>query len=122
MIVFTELVFDQLVRGLNTEVFSSPKFDELLGSAYDLTFELEVEETTGSPNDITLKVYHSNSGKGFVSVSTVINAASVTSLPYRGLASQAGPLAKFVRTSVSLGNSGTPSARVRIWATGRTHG
>lgn len=121
MTLFTELVFDQIVRG-NTEVYSSSKFEELLGSAYDLTLEVESEETTGTPADITVKLHHSNSGKGFVQLATLINASTgITSPPYRSIASQAGPFARQVRVGITLGSGSSPTARVRVWATGRSH-
>ena len=121
MIAFTELVFDQMVRNANSEVLSSAKFDELLGSAYDLTLEVEVEESSGGSPTITVNVHHSNSARGFVSLASVISAASIASPPYRSLASQGGPFGKFVRIGVVLGGT-SPTARVRVWATGRTHG
>lgn len=121
MIAFSELVFDQTVRNANNETFSSAKFDELLGSAYDLTLEVEVEESSGTSPTITVNVHHSNSGKGFVSLAAVISAANIASPPYRSLANQTGPFGKLVRIGVVL-NGTSPTARVRIWATGRTHG
>ena len=119
MIAFSELVFDQLVR--SGEAFSSAKFDELLGSAYDLTLEAEVEESSGTNPTITVNVHHSNSGKSFVSLAAVISGASISAPPYRSLASQSGPFGKLVRIGVVLGGT-SPTARVRVWATGRTHG
>lgn len=124
MIAFTELVFDQIVRGDDVEVFSSSKYDELLGSAYDLTLEVEVEETTGSPDTITVKLHHSNSGKGFKALATVISTDNgITQLPYRTVVNQSGPFGKLMRVGVTLlVSSGTPTAHVRVWATGRTRG
>lgn len=120
MIAFTELVMDQIVRG-GTESLTSAKWDEQLGSAYDLSLEAEVEEmpTPGTSPTITIKVYTGSSGKGFPEFSTVLNSASLSSLPYRTSVTQAGPLGKLVRLGVTIGGTGSPVARVRIWVTGR---
>lgn len=122
MIAYSELVIDQVARG-NTEVFTSSKLDDLLGSADDMTLEVEVEDTTGSPTSITVRWYHSNSGKGFGLLATAISAdTAVQSLPYRALANQAGPMGKFGRVGVTLNGGTSPTARVRVWVTGRTGG
>lgn len=122
MIGYSELVVDQLIRG-TTEFYSSSKYDETLGSTYDMTLEVEVEETSGSPASITVTWYHSNSGKGFVSLGTPINAdTGVTSLPYRSIANQAGPGGKLGRVGVKLNGGSSPTARVRVWVTGRERG
>ncbi len=119
MIAYTELVIDQVVRG-NTEIFSFPQFNEVLGSADNMTLEVEVEETNGSPASITVKWYHSISGKGFATLGTPVNAdTGITSLPYRALANQAGPSGKLGRVSVTLNGGTSPTARVRVWVTGR---
>lgn len=119
MLAYTELVVDQLIRG-NNEIFSSSKFDELLGSAYDMTLEAEVEETTGSPTSITVKWYHSNSGKGFFTLGTPISTdTGIQSLPYRGMANQSGPSGKLGRVGVTINGGSSPTARVRVWVTGR---
>ena len=119
MIGMTELVIDQLLRG-NTEFFSSSKWDESLGASYDNTLEIEVEETSGTPASITLTWYHSNSGKGFVALGVPISAdTGVTSLPYRSLANQTGPGGKLGRVGVKLNGGTSPTARVRVWVTGR---
>lgn len=122
MIVFTELVIDQIVRG-NAEVFSSSKFDETLGSAYDYSLEVEVEDTTGGPASITVKWYHSNAGKAFSVLGTPVSAdTGITSLPYHAMANQTGPSGKLGRLGVTLNGGSSPSARVRIWVNGRMHG
>lgn len=123
MITYCELVIDQLIRG-NSEIFSSPKWDELLGSSYDMTIELEVEETTGTPASITMKWHHSNSGKGFVVLSTPVSADTgvAGTLPFRTMGNQTGPSGKLGRVGVTLNGGSSPTARVRVWVTGRTHG
>lgn len=119
MIASTELVFDQIVRNAATEHFSSPRFDELLGASTDSVVEIEVEEATGSPTSITVKWYHSNSGKGFVAQTTIVNGESISSLPYRQVVVQNGPYGKLARLGVTLTGGSSPTARVRIWHTGR---
>ena len=65
MVVFTEKVFDGVVRD-TAELFSDSKFDELLGSCDDAPVEVEVEEVVSGSATLTVRWYHSNSGKGFV--------------------------------------------------------
>lgn len=71
-----------------------------------------------------MKVHHSNSGKGFVVLGTPISADTGINgtLPYRAMANQTGPLGKLVRIGVTLTAGTNPTARVRVWVTGRTHG
>lgn len=120
MRAFNELVFDQTVRGTTAEVFSAATWDEVLGRADALVYEIEVEEASGSTPTLTVRHHHSCSGKGFVPLADLVTTASLSTLPVRSVVAQVGPLAGLGRVGVSLGAaSGTPVARVRIWATGR---
>ncbi len=47
MRLFTHLVFDQIVRGTET-AFSPPEFNDSLGKAAKLVYEVEVEESGGT--------------------------------------------------------------------------
>ncbi len=116
MRLFTTLVFDQIVRGA-AEVASPPEFNELLGKAYEIYYEVEVEESSGTTQSITVKHKMSNSGKGFLNHVTVINAASTAAPPYRGGGAVTGPLGRLGQVGVTLGHADAVS-RVRIWATG----
>lgn len=118
MRAFNELVFDQTVRG-NAEVTSSPTYDDLLGKADQVVYEVEVEEASGTSPTISMRHLHSNSGKGFIGLADLISAVSLASLPYREVKTQSGPLGGKGRVGVILGGT-NPVARVRIWATGRT--
>ena len=117
MRLFTELVFDQVVRGSNIEVVSPAQFNDLLGRAYDLVYEIEVEEASGTTPTISVRHLHSNSGKGFVGLPNLVSAVSLGTLPYRDVTAQPGLLGGLGQVGVTLGGT-TPSARVRIWATG----
>jgi hypothetical protein len=121
MRIFTKLVFDSTVRGADTKYFSSAEFNDLLGKADDVIYEVEVEETTGSPTSITVKHLHSNSGIGFDAASTVLNAASLSTLPLRRLGNTSVPLGALGQVEVSITGGSTPTARVGVWATGRSH-
>lgn len=118
MRIFNQLVFDQVVRG-NTEIVSPPEFHETLGKADALVFEVEVEEAAGTTPNISVRYKHSNSGKGFVGFANIITTASLATLPYRDVKSQAGPLGGMGQVGITLGNSDN-SARVRVWACGRS--
>ena len=122
MKVFSELVFDAFVRG-TTEVYSAPQFNETLGKADDIVLEVEVEEAAGSSPTVTVAHYHSISGKGFAASSgtALFNLIDISAPPYRDVKTQSGPLGGLGRIGVKLGaSSGTPTARVRVWAVGRS--
>ena len=89
MRLFNLLVFDQLVRG-NTEVVSPVEFNDPLGKAFDLVFEVEVEESSGTTQTITVKYKTSNSGKAFKDVATIVSAGSPSPLPYRAIGTEIG--------------------------------
>lgn len=118
MRLFTELVFDQVVRGTN-EVVSPPQFNDNLGRACTVVYEIEVEEAGAASGTPTITVRHktSCSGKGFIGAPPLIESFSLASLPYREIKVQIGPLGGLGQVSVVLGGS-SPWARVRIWATG----
>ncbi len=116
MRLFTHLVFDQIVRGTET-AFSPPEFNDSLGKAAKLVYEVEVEDSGGTSPTITVAHWHSNSGKGFVALTALVSAQSVADPTYRALVAQSGPLGCQGRVAVTLGGT-SPFARVRIWATG----
>ena len=121
MKIFTEIVFDGTVKG-TTEVFSSAQFDELLGKPDEICYEVEVEESSGTTPTISVAHYHSNSGKGHIATtaSPLVSAADISSPPYRSVVQQSGQtLGARGRVGVKLLGT-TPTARVRIWATGRS--
>lgn len=119
MRLFNQLVFDQVViaDAGNNAVVSSAEFNALLGKAYDLVLEIEIEQYTGVTQKVTLRYLESNSQKGFVALPDLITAATLGTLPYRNVKRVSGPLAAFGQVAVVLNATGD-SARVRIWATG----
>jgi hypothetical protein len=120
MRLFNILVMDQIVRGTG-EVFSSSDFNEVLGRASDLVYEVEVEDAGGTSPTISVRHLMSNSGKDkFVGLANLINGDSLATLPYRNIKAQVGPLAGLGQVGVTLGGA-SPWARVRIWATGRSN-
>lgn len=122
MRLFTQLIFDQTViaDASNNEVVSSAEFNNVLGKAYDVVLEIEVEAATGAAPAITVYYKHSNSGKGFVALPVLISGATLTALPYRNVKAVTGPLGALGQVSVKLA-AATDTARVRIWATGLSH-
>ncbi len=116
MRLFNVLVFDQLVRG-TAEVTSAPEFNDLLGKASQLVYEIEVEEASGTSPTISFRHKESNSGKGFVARPNLVTTQALDALPYRDVKFQVGPLGGLGQAAVQLGGT-TPTARVRIWVTG----
>ncbi len=117
MVIFNEKVFDGVVRD-TAELFSDSKFDELLGSCDDATVEVEVEEVVSGSATLTVRWYHSNSGKGFVVKSSLVSGGSLASLPFRGHYNQEGPFGRLGRIAIMLIT--TRVVRARIWVTGRS--
>ena len=120
MKVFNELVFDETVRG-TTEVLSRPEFDDVLGQADEIVYEVEVEESGGTSPTLTLRHHSSNSGKGFVAQSALVTTADISTnqLPYRDVKAQTTVLGAKGRLGIALGGT-LPTARVRVWACGRS--
>lgn len=116
MRLFTTLVFDQFVRG-TAEVASPPEFNDHLGKASSIVYEIEVEEAAGSSPVISVRHKHSNSGKGFIALTNLLTTTALDTLPFRDVKVQAGPLGGLGQVAVQLGGT-NPVARVRIWATG----
>lgn len=118
MRAFNELVFDGTVRGV-LDVYSSSDFNDRLGRADELTYEVEVEEASGTAPTITVRHLHSNSGRAFIGLSAFVSGGSLASLPFRDVKTVTGPLGGLGQVGVTLGGT-SPVARVRIWACGRT--
>lgn len=117
MRLFNQLVFDQTVIG-TTEVVSPPEYNALLGKAYDLVYEIEVEQQSSlTTATLTVRHKHSNSGKTFIGLTDLVTSVSLASLPYTAVKTQTGPLAALGQVGVKLG-AATDTARVRIWASG----
>lgn len=120
MRLFNQLIFDQTVRANanNDEVVCSPEFNALLGKAYDLVFEIEVEEATGAAPTLTVKYKQTNSGKVFTALAAdLVTTVSLATLPYRTIKPVSGPLAALGQISVKLA-AATDTARVRVWVSG----
>ena len=88
-------------------------------SADEIAYEIEVEEASGTSPTITVRHLHSASGKKYTGLTALVSAQSLSSLPYRDVKTQTGPLAGFGAVGVTLGGSDN-LARVKIWATGRS--
>ena len=119
-LAFNELIFDRTIRG-TTEFFSSAQFNELIGRADDLIFEVEVSEASGTTPALTARVWRcsSNDDSGFKARTAFLSGASLASLPYRSVTVEGGTrLAGYCRIGFAL--SGADNiARIRVWATGR---
>lgn len=121
MRTFTDIIFDDIIRG-TTEVFTSPKFNDLLGRADDLVFEIVVMDSTGGSPTITVRYHHSCSNEGtFTALADLITNGNIATPPYQKVVQQAGPLGAYGKLGITLGGS-TPTARVRVYVTGRGTG
>jgi hypothetical protein len=117
---FNVLLMDRTIRGTQ-EVLTTNEFNDLLGSADEVVYEIEVSEAGGTTPAVSLRHLHCNSNEdlGFKGLTNLINQQSLATLPYRDVVMQAGPLGGLGKAGVKLDGT-TPTARVRLWACGRT--
>jgi hypothetical protein len=119
--------FDDFVHGTST-VYSTADFNEVLGSADQLSLFAVVDSysgAAGAPN-ITVQIQHSGDGRNWVNKNPAaeINGAAIGA----GITAVAGgsdggtnPALGLIRLAISLAAVGMapPNAHVRIWACGR---
>ncbi len=116
--LFNLKVFDEYIEGTSTYT-SSHELNDTLGRADALVVQADVMNSSGTTPTLTLKYWHSNDGRSFVTQSTLINAADISSTPYQTIVDTGtGHLAAFGRLELSLGGT-TPAAYVRITVCGR---
>ena len=80
MRLFNELVFNGLVSG-PTLLRSDPRFNELLGRARVLVFQVVVEDSSGTDPLLTVKYSGANDNQSFEDRLTVMNAVNVGTVP-----------------------------------------
>jgi hypothetical protein len=117
--VFSTNVFNDVMVGVVTAV-TDPKFDEMLGGGDAIAIQLVADQITGA-STITIALEHSGDRRNWVTKTTLINALVLGSVATNvSVATDAGstPSLGFVRLRITLGSA---SARVQIYASGRTN-
>jgi hypothetical protein len=124
MRTFHRIVFDDNVDG-TTAVYSSPRFDALLGLSDALSLSGYAVSATGSSPTLSVQVEQSpdrqrwtaRNGTAEISAASLSTTAETT---FQG--NDGSPVAAtrpgFARLKITLGGS-TPRAHVKIWVTGR---
>jgi hypothetical protein len=128
MLAFNKLIFDNTISGTAGTWYSPCVYDEILGSADAVFLMVHAMGVSGTSPTITCRLEHSANGRSFKEVSgtaeinaqalvtdTAIKSTSPTSLV------TLTPYLRFVRLKVTLGGT-SPSARLKIYATGRVSG
>ena len=121
--VFNTNVFNDVVVGA-TAVVTDPKFDELLASGDALAVQSVSDQVSGTSPTLTVVLEHSGDRRNWLAKTTLVSgAALVNTTTNVSFGSDAGttPMLGFVRLKISLAGSTTPSARVQIYACGRTN-
>ena len=72
--IFNQVVFDETIEGTSI-VLSSTDFNELLGRADDLAFQVVVPRHNNPTANVTVLFEHSNDGQRFDTHTTLHNAA-----------------------------------------------
>lgn len=132
MRLFHQLVFDGYVAGSSGNVYSDCAFDELLGSADQLSIGGYSAMAIGPAGvQLTVQVEQSfdQDEQHWLNRNTTPEIAS-TNLSTTGqttFAGRDGDLTTrvtlgYARLRIALNGSTTPSAQVRIWVTGRSMG
>lgn len=120
------LVFDEVVVG-TTAVYTSPTFNEQMGSVDRWCIHAIADTVSGSTPILTVQGQHS--GDGGVnwkdkSATAEINGVTLsTSATNSNIGTDAGstPSAGQLRLKITLGTT-SPQAHVKIWFTGRDDG
>lgn len=120
MRLFCELVYEGYISGTN-EVRTASKYNDLLGRADEIVYEVTYGGVTGSSPTVTVAHYHSSCNDGtFPQKGVAINAVSIGS-GTSAIGSVSGPLAAYGQAGIQLGGT-TPAAQIRLYATGRGTG
>ena len=120
MRMFTKQVFNDYVEGAITAHYSSAELNSLLAGAEKLYLQARVSKVSGTSPTFTLKLEHSNDGKEWATLITLLNASSLTAGQLNNLfgKNENQIPGAFVRVSVALGGT-DPTAQVTVLATGR---
>jgi len=128
MRIFNELVFNGYVTG-TTDMFSEARFQDLLGLADQLSLGGYTAQVTGTNPKLTVEIQQSFDKVRWQARSTTPEISAVTlqtgptETPVHGhdgdpASPPAFPRLAFVRLRIALTGT-SPTAQVRIWATGR---
>ena len=114
--LFNELVFDEWVKG-NTIVFSTTDFNETLGRADVIVYQIFVSDASAS-SSFTVAFEYSNDGKRWEQLSTkTLGSVTDTGTGSKDTKGD-GSIGALGRMAVSAGAS--DSGRVQVWACGRS--
>ncbi|MBL9024986.1 MAG: hypothetical protein JNL21_22510 [Myxococcales bacterium] len=121
---FVELVFDDAVVG-TSPVFTADHFELLLGSCSRVALQALVDGVTGTLPTLSVLAEHTLDGRSWRSVSPggtpEINRETLDPIRTNnasGVAAYTSPRFPRMRFRVTLGGT-NPSARVKLYATGR---
>jgi hypothetical protein len=117
MRLFNLLVYEGWVPG-NVEVFSTAEYNEILGRADDLRFQINVMDGTGATPLLTAKYYQSNNNQEFESNNTLHNA-TIASYPTTVWGGSNSAVTNGGYGKVGLISDSGKKLYVRVWAVGR---
>lgn len=125
MIVFSGLVFDNIVSGTTTTWYTPARFDDPLGLGDELSVHAITTGVGGTGPTLTCQVETSANGKDWYSphgLTPEINGLGIANdTVLEGSVSIFDiVLQKFVRVRIVLGGNG-PVCRLKLYATGRSY-
>ena len=106
---FCQLLFDDTITG-NATAYTDAPFNELLGSADHLTFQLIADDAAGSAPTIKAALQHSSDGQRWADKNTN------PEVPRTAL----GPVTNVLKGADNSGNSSLARGRVAITTSGTT--
>jgi hypothetical protein len=128
MKVFNQLVFEGYISG-TTNVFSDSQHNALLGTVDQLSVSGYTAQVTGTSPTLTVQVeqsfdnirWQNRNGTAEIAAAALATGATETNVQGQDGNPTARPTLCFVRLRIALGGT-TPTAQVRLWATGRDRG
>jgi hypothetical protein len=116
---FNVLIFEGWIPGA-VEVFSNAEFNEPLGRADSLRFQVNVTDGTGTTPVLTAKYYHSNNNIEFEPNNTLHNAA-ITQYPSTVFGGNNTAIANAGNGRVGFVTENGKKLYARCWAVGRSN-
>lgn len=129
MRILAEQLFDKDIAGAGVTWYTGAEYNDVLGAADALVFQVLVANVSGTFPTLTVGVEHSSDNQHWVSIMPVSQTGvpEIDALPISDNQSlmiykdgfENGVLLAYIRLAVSLGGS-DPACRLKLFACGRT--
>ena len=128
MKIFNQCVFEGYVSG-TAAVYSDSQHNALLGTTDQLSIGGYTAQVTGTSPTLTVQVeqsfdnirWQNRNGTAEIAAAALSTGSTETNVQGQDGSPTARPTLPFVRLKITLGGT-SPTAQVRLWATGRDRG